>query len=108
MPPADPDLRRHAEQAIQFLDDALEKSGELGHEGMNRAIGEVIAFGNRVLDAWREGRIDRDLLDRANATTSLAHGTELPLAGLHANRIRQTCEALRDLVKPAERDGPSA
>lgn len=70
---------------------------------MHHAISHVIALRNRMPGAYRQGALSRDLLDRANAVTSLAFGTEFSLAGVHAHRIEQTCKALRALVEAAQR-----
>lgn len=97
----DAELRRHANEAIARLRKAIDSGGELPHAEMNHAISHVIALRNRMLAAYREGRLSRDLLDRANALTSLAYGTEFPLAGVHAHRIETTCKALHELVQTA-------
>lgn len=102
----DGELRRHAQDAITRLKDAMDRGGDLSHEEMNHAISHVIALRNLMLDAHRRGNLSRDLLDRANAVTSLAYGTEFPLAGVHAHRIKQTCDALHDLLQAAEMSAP--
>lgn len=102
----DPELKGQAEEAIRRLRAALDKGSDLRHEELHAAIAEVFAFRNRILDGYRAGRCPRDLLDRANAVTSLAYGTEFPLSGLHAHRIEQTCAALRDVLQPGAKDAP--
>lgn len=97
----DTELRRHADEAIARLRKAMDRGGDLPHAEMNHAISHVIALRNRMLAAYREGALSRDLLDRANALTSLAYGTEFPLAGVHAHRIEVTCKALHELLQAA-------
>jgi len=97
----DAELRRHADEAIARLRKAMDRGGDLPHAEMNDAIGHVIALRNRMLDAYREGALSRELLDRANAVTSLAYGTEFPLAGVHVHRIELTCKALHELLQAA-------
>ncbi|WP_139257625.1 hypothetical protein [Natronohydrobacter thiooxidans] len=97
----DTELRRHAAEAISRLREAMNKGGDLPHAEMSHAISHVIALRNRMLEAYRDGALARDLLDRANALTSLAYGTEFPLAGVHADRIEQTCQALNELLEAA-------
>ena len=97
----DKELHHHAEEAIARLRAALDRGGDLRHEEMHHAISHVIALRNRMLAAYRQGALSRALLERANAVTSLAYGTEFPLAGVHAHRIEQTCKALHELVQAA-------
>jgi hypothetical protein len=84
--------------AVACLDRAAAEAPDLGHEDIRQAVNAVVAFRDRVLAATRDGRTDREALDRANAIVSLAYGGEFPLTGLHRRRFAQARDAMAALV----------
>ena len=93
-----------ADDAIAALRRAMDRGGNIGHQQMLETVAPVIDLRNRMLDAYRQGGLSRDLLDRANAIASLAYSTEFPISGVHAHRIDQACKALSNMIEVARRE----
>ena len=93
--------RRICAEAIDRLDAALAAGPEVGHESVAEAVRAVIELRNHLAAELRGGTVSRGVLDRVNAITSLAYGSEFPLMGVHLRRMEQTRDHLRELVANA-------
>ena len=90
--------REAADEAIRRLDRVIATGSDVTHDDVQAAVTSVVAFRNRLIAEYREGRADRDRLDGANALVSLAYGAEFPLTGFHLRRFEQTRDGLKALI----------
>ncbi len=95
----DQELIDHGREAIRLLNRVIEAGTELEHHDLNAASTCVIAFRNRAIELFPEGRASRACLDRANSLTSLSFGGEFPLSGLHLHRLEQTRDGMERLIE---------
>ncbi|MFD1911042.1 hypothetical protein [Halodurantibacterium flavum] len=94
----DRQMRDHATQAIERLDQVIGRGPDAEHDEVRAAMEGVVAFRNRAVERYRTGEIDRACLDAANSLLSLAFGAEFPLSGFHVHRLEQTRDGLRALL----------
>lgn len=94
----DRELCEAGRTAIRRLDKVSRADPGVSHDDVQQAVTCVVAFRNRAIALHREGRVDRQCRDAANALLSLAYGAEFPLSGFHAGRLRQVRDGMRSLI----------
>lgn len=94
----DAELTRRGHAAVEAVEEVLRLGPSAGHRALRAAANGVIAFRNHAIEAHRHGSVPRELLDRANALTSLAFGAEFPLSGMHMRRLEEVRDEFRGML----------
>ena len=100
MPDLDPQVRVHAQAALDDLDSVHSDGSSLTTKRcLDSAMRQLIAARGALIAAHNEGWSSDGLLARTNAILSSLFGTEFPKDGLQWKRVCESREALRDLLK---------
>jgi hypothetical protein len=92
--------RALAQEAADRYDHVVSDRPEALHEALTEAAARVIQLRDAVIARAREeGDTAREDLAAVSAVLSLAYSAQFPISGLRWDRMEQTRDALRDLLK---------
>lgn len=86
------------QRALAALERALADRPDNIYEDLCEANRCLVRLRDELIEQSRTGeQRARDCLPRLNAIISVATSAEYPLVGVRKERVRQACDALRDL-----------
>ena len=95
----DPHVRAHGEVALGTLDGLQADGSAETKKQLDEALRQLVVMRDKLIKADREGRPADDWLARTNGIISSLFGTEFPKGGLQWQRVCESREALRALLK---------
>jgi hypothetical protein len=90
--------------ALATLEGMCDKNSAQADGALKEAVGHLVELRNQLITARRAGTACNDELRCTNAILSSLFGVEFPIGDAQWQRICEARDALKDLLRKAQRD----